>query len=73
LPEAQELKDMRAGIARASRRGRDPAEADQLRAEYAALKIEIFIRRVIAEAPPLTEGQRLRLSRLLTAPDRSAG
>jgi hypothetical protein len=65
MPEALELAQQRARIARASMRGHDPAEADAARAEYAALKIEQYIARVTAAAPPLTEAQRLRLSRLL--------
>ena len=63
MPE--NLVDLRAGIARASRRGHDPAEADALRREYAVEKLATLIEQSVRECPPLTNEQAERLASLL--------
>ena len=63
--EVKELKDLRAGIARASRRGQDPAVADRLRREYAERKLATVIEKAIANCPPLEPEQASRLAALL--------
>jgi hypothetical protein len=65
LPEAHSLKQMRADIARASKRTGDPISAADKRRDYAAAKLEDYIRRVVDQAPPLTEDQRARIAALL--------
>jgi hypothetical protein len=71
LPEAQILPQLRAGIARATRKSQltgDPSPAVEARRDYAAAKIEDYVRRVVDQAPPLTEEQRNRLTAILRAP-----
>lgn len=65
MPEAHSLKQMRADIARASRRTGDPTSAANKRRDYAAAKLEDYIRRVVETAPPLTQDQQLRIAALL--------
>ena len=65
LPEAHSLKQMRADIARASKRTGDPMSAADKRRDYAAAKLEDYIRRVVETAPPLTQDQRSRIAALL--------
>jgi hypothetical protein len=65
LPEAHSLKQMRADIARASKRTGDPISAADKRRDYAAAKLEDYIRRVVKTAPPLTDDQRIRIATLL--------
>jgi hypothetical protein len=65
LPEAHSLKQLRAGIARASKRTGDPMSAADKRRDYAAAKLEDYIRRTVDQAPPLTEDQRSRIAALL--------
>jgi hypothetical protein len=72
LPEAHSLKQMRADIARASRRTGDPISAADKRRDYAAAKLEDYISRIVAEAPPLTEDQRSRIAALLQGGDSNA-
>jgi hypothetical protein len=57
---------MRASIARASKRSGDPTCADDARRDYAAAKLEDYVRRVVDTAPPLTQGQKSKISALLT-------
>lgn len=52
--------------ARAVRTG-DPEQVAATHAALAAAKIEAAIQKALAEAPPLTDEQRARLARLLTA------
>ncbi|GAA3626054.1 hypothetical protein GCM10022200_05510 [Microbacterium awajiense] len=52
-------------VAVASRR-RDPVALIEARRNHAAVKLEDYITRVVAEAPPLTTAQRERLAALLT-------
>jgi hypothetical protein len=56
---------MRAGIARASKRAADPISAANARRDYAAAKIEDYVRRVVDSAPPLSEAQQTRIAALL--------
>jgi hypothetical protein len=65
LPEAHSLKQMRADIARASKRTGDPLSAANKRRDYAAAKLEDYIRRVVETAPSLTDDQRSRIASLL--------
>jgi hypothetical protein len=65
LPEAHSLKQMRADIARASKRTGDPISAANKRRDYAAAKLEDYIRRVVETAPSLTDDQRSRIASLL--------
>lgn len=58
LSEAQQLRQRIAG-----RRRHDPtADVEDLQAEMPAAKIEAYIRRAVASAPPLTAEQRDRLA-----------
>ena len=65
MPEAHSLKQLRAGIARASKRTGDPISAADKRRDYAAAKLEDYIRRVVETAPPLTQDQQSRIAALL--------
>jgi len=68
LPEKHQLKQLRAGIARAtraSRRSGDARAADELRRDYAAAKLEDYVRRTVNAAPPLTQDQQSRIAALL--------
>ena len=65
MPEAHSLKQMRADIARASKRTGDPISAADKRRDYAAAKLEDYIRRVVETAPSLTDDQRSRIASLL--------
>ena len=65
MPEAHSLKQMRADIARASKRTGDPISAANKRRDYAAAKLEDYIRRVVETAPSLTDDQRSRIASLL--------
>lgn len=57
---------VRAQIAMATRRG-DADRLSTLRVEFRTCRAEDYLRRVLAEAPPLTDEQRQRLASLLTA------
>ena len=65
MPEAHSLKQLRAGIARASKRTGDPISAADKRRDYAAAKLEDYIKRVVDQAPPLTQDQQARLATLI--------
>jgi hypothetical protein len=65
LPEAHSLKQMRTDIARASKRTGNPTSAASKRRDYAAAKLEDYIRRVVETAPPLTQDQRSRIAALV--------
>jgi hypothetical protein len=62
-------QSQRAVVARAHRAAkRDPSRADDLataQRDYAALKLEDCIRKIVESAPPLTPEQRDRLAVLL--------
>ena len=70
MPEP-DLKQMRASIARESRRHGDPVVAEELRRTYAAARIEVFVRDVISTAPPLTAEQSAHIARLLFQAERT--
>lgn len=61
----------RSRVALAVRR-RDPEAERDARRDLAAAKLEAYAARVVAEAPPLTEAQRDRITALL-APSRIGG
>jgi hypothetical protein len=70
--DSDELARRRAEIARAEKDlRRNPADEDaraavsRLRAEYAEKRIEVYVQKVVAEAPPLTDEQKSRLASLL--------
>jgi hypothetical protein len=60
---------MRAGIARASKTTGNPTSATIARRDYAAAKIEDYIRRVVDSAPELTDDQRSHIAALLRGGD----
>ncbi|WP_018599658.1 hypothetical protein [Mycobacterium sp. 155] len=62
-----------AALTRACRNGERPqADLDEARRAMAEAQIEQYVRRVVAEAPPLTDAQRERLADLFRA-GRSGG
>jgi hypothetical protein len=70
MPETRQtdIADLKMRLMRAekvARRSGDRSEVDDLRRQYVAAKIEAYVRRVVAEAPPLTEDQKNRLRSLL--------
>jgi hypothetical protein len=65
LPESHQLKQMRANIARASKRTGDITAANNARRDYTAAKLEEYVRRTVNAAPPLTPDQQSRISALL--------
>lgn len=56
----------RSRLANASHRGGDPAAIIEARRDFTAVKLERYIREVVASAPPLTTEQRARLAALLS-------
>jgi hypothetical protein len=76
MPETwqTDIADLKMRLMRAeksARRSGDRGEADDLRRQYVEAKIEAYVQRVVAEAPPLTEDQKTRLRSLFsTARDR---
>ncbi len=66
----EERRRVRAKLANASARATtDPqaaAEVENLRRQYRFLGAEDYIKKLVAEAPPLSETQRDRLALLLT-------
>jgi hypothetical protein len=71
-----EIADLKMRLMRAekfARRSGDRGEVDRLRRQYVEAKIAVYVQRVVAEAPPLTEDQKDRLRSLFsTAGDRDA-
>jgi hypothetical protein len=67
-PMSPERRHVRSRIAVVTRDNPTSPELTDLRREFAALKIEDYIREVVASAPPLTQAQIDRLSVLLNAP-----
>jgi hypothetical protein len=76
MPETRQanITDLKMRLMRAekvARRSGDRSEVDDLRQQYVEAKIEAYVQRVVAEAPPLTEDQKARLRSLFsTAGDR---
>lgn len=76
MPETglTDIADLKMRLMRAekfARRSDDRSEVDDLRRQYVEAKIEAYVQRVVAEAPPLTEDQKNRLRALFsTAGDR---
>jgi hypothetical protein len=65
-----------AALERGVRRGVRPADDPELvaaRRELRGLSAEAYVRRLVAEAPPLSDAQKLRLTALLTAPHVDGG
>ena len=65
------LRRLAARAGAAARNG--AADVDERRAELAAGRLENHIRRVVAEAPPLSDAQRDRLAALLRPATTSTG
>ena len=69
-----DIADLKMRLMRAekfARKSGDRSEVDDLRRQYVEAKIEAYVQRVVAEAPPLTEDQKNRLRSLFsTAGDR---
>lgn len=61
-----EVLKARAALGVASRRGDDEAATDARR-DLAAAKIAAYIEKIVADAPPLTDEQRDRLSAIIGA------
>lgn len=75
MPETRQsdIADLKMKIMRAekvARRSGDRTEADDLRRQDVEAKIEAYVQRVVAEAPPLTEDQKNRLRALFSKGDR---
>lgn len=66
-----ERRTLRARLA-AESRYRPDEDHSHLRRDYAAVKIEEYVAKVVAEAPPLTAEQRHRIAQLL-APHATVG
>lgn len=64
MPELPTITKSRSRLALATKH-RDTAAATEARRDLAAAKIAQFIERTVAEAPPLTDDQRVSLARLL--------
>lgn len=62
-PATDPLRSKQAELAAATRH--HPERVDELRRDYAAAKLEDFVRRTVDAAPPLTDEQRARVARLL--------
>jgi hypothetical protein len=45
--------------------GKDSSQAAEARVEFRALKLEDHVRKVIAEAPPISDKQRQRIAAIL--------
>jgi hypothetical protein len=72
LPETPLLKQLRADIARAAKDSKitgDHSKVIEARREYAAAKLEDFVRRTIAGAPPLSPEAAEQLAALLQGGD----
>lgn len=59
---------LRAKLAGATRHGHDQAELDAIRADLRTANTEAAIERLLADAPPLSAEQRLRLASILLGP-----
>jgi hypothetical protein len=55
-------RQQRAKLAALSRHRPNDPETAQASRDFAAMRLEDYIRRVMDEAPPLTDGQRSRLA-----------
>lgn len=66
MPTSDTFRKSRARAAALTRhRGTDDPEVADARRAAKAASVEDYIRRVVDEAPPLTDDQRARLSRIL--------
>ena len=54
-----------------SRRNASPERVAAARAELRIARAEDYIQKLLSETPPLTDAERLHLSRLLGEPDRA--
>lgn len=54
-------------------RPEDTATADELRRDYRAARLEEYVTRTLAAAPPLTDEQRERLALLFQQPPAAGG
>jgi hypothetical protein len=73
MPETgrTDIADLKMRLMRAeksARRSGDRSEVDDLRHQYVEAKIVAHVRRIVAEAPPLTEDQETRLRSLFPTP-----
>jgi hypothetical protein len=71
MPETgrTDIADLKMRLMRAekfARKSGDRNEVDDLRRRYVEAKIEAYVQRVVAEAPPLTEDQKNRLRSLFS-------
>ena len=68
LSKPQQLRQRIGGVRR-----RDPgADVTELRVQLREAKAEQYIRKLLAETPPLSAEEKLHLTRLLTEPERRA-
>ncbi|WP_415855634.1 hypothetical protein [Sinomonas sp. G460-2] len=64
-------RSIQATVAVAYSRGKgDTPEIQELRRDLRAIKLEEYVRKIVAEAPPLTPEQAARISALLWGGDR---
>jgi hypothetical protein len=71
MPETgrTDIADLKMRLMRAEKlalRSGDRNDVDDLRRQYVEAKIEAYVQRVVAEAPPLTEDQKTRLRSLFS-------
>ncbi|GAA1962861.1 hypothetical protein GCM10009798_23330 [Nocardioides panacihumi] len=69
MPHDPRVQKALSRVARATRHPAnvDPAEIAEARAALAEAKIQAYIEKAVAEAPPLSAERRARIARLLTA------
>lgn len=65
MPVPSSVASARARVGALSRHHPDSPDLDDARRDLAASSIESYVRRIVADAPPLTDEQRRHLSALL--------
>lgn len=72
VPTTPQSRSARSRLAKSAQdKGRDSIETAEARRDFAAARLDDYIRDTLAKAPPLTEEQRTRLAELLRAPAKS--
>lgn len=65
-PASAESRSKRARLAHRTRQyGVDSPQAQEARRDFAAARLEDYVRETVASAPPLTQEQRARIASLL--------
>lgn len=66
VPTSPQSRSARARLAQSAHAtGRDSAETTEARRDFAAARLDDYIRDTLAKAPPLTDAQRTKLAQLL--------